>query len=187
MSEKTEKQRAYHLLKMRTRYIRLDVTKDGFLSREDFESMANKLIEASKTGKEHAESTRKAFITVAESIGFKQGVKTPVEEAAKKASSEILSMPPEKQSTLLRSTHDPLFDAIDQDRNGHISFNEFKVYLQVICPNISEAEMRHSFDTIDANKNGKISRDELLNAYHDFIFGVEETEVSKVFFGRLLQ
>jgi Ca2+-binding EF-hand superfamily protein len=188
MSEKlTEKQRAYHLLKMHTRFIRLDVNKDGFISWEDFESMAGKLIEYSKTGKEHAESTRKAFMTVAENVGLKQGVKTTVEEAARKASIEMLSMTPEKQWAVLHSGHDVLFDAIDQDKNGYISLEEFKVYFQVIGPDISEAEMRHSFDTIDADKNGKISRDEFLNAAFDFMFGVEETEVSKVFFGHLLQ
>lgn len=37
MNTLTEKQKAYHLLKMRTRAKRTDLNQDGFLSREDFE------------------------------------------------------------------------------------------------------------------------------------------------------
>jgi hypothetical protein len=39
---------------------------------------------------------------------------------------------------------------------------------------------------IDSNKNGEISREEFIAAAFDFIHGFEETEISKVFFGRLL-
>jgi Ca2+-binding EF-hand superfamily protein len=79
-----------------------------------------------------------------------------------------------------------LFDALDLNKDGHISLEEFKVYFQIIGPDISEAEMTHSFNTIDENKNGEISREEFLAAAFDFIFGVEETEVSKAYFGHLL-
>ena len=50
----------------------------------------------------------------------------------------------------------------------------------------SEEEIIHSFSTIDANKDGEISREEFLAAAEDFLLGVEETELSKVFFGKLL-
>jgi Ca2+-binding EF-hand superfamily protein len=186
MSNKTEEQHAYHLHKMRTRFRRLDVNKDGFISWEDFEFMASKLLEYSKIGEEHAESTRKAFTLVADNIGLKPGVKTPVEEAAKEASRKMLSMTPEKQLAVLHSGHNALFDAMDLNKDGHISLEEFKVYFQIIGPDISEAEVTHSFNTIDKNKNGEISREEFLTAAFDFMFGVEETEISKVFFGHLL-
>ena len=51
---------------------------------------------------------------------------------------------------------------------------------------MEEDKIVHSFDTIDTDKDGKISREEFLAAANDFIQGVEETEVSKVFFGPLL-
>ena len=55
-----------------------------------------------------------------------------------------------------------------------------------MAPATSEEEIIHSFSTIDANKNGEISREEFLAAAEDFLLGVEETELSKVFFGKLL-
>ena len=55
-----------------------------------------------------------------------------------------------------------------------------------MVPNTSESAIIHSFNTIDTDKNGEISREEFLAAAEDFLLGVEETEVSKVFFGELL-
>lgn len=186
MSETSEEQHAYHLHKMRTRFKRLDVNKDGVISREDFELMASKLLEYSNLGEIHAESVREAFVHVADCIGLKPGVKFPIEEAAREASRKMMAMTPEKQMAVLRSDHDALFDALDVNKDGHISQKEFKVYFQVIAPDISEAEMINSFNVIDENKNGEISRDEFLTAAHDFMFGEKETEISKAFFGHLL-
>jgi Ca2+-binding EF-hand superfamily protein len=79
-----------------------------------------------------------------------------------------------------------LFDAVDTNKDGHISLSEFKIYLNILVPDIEEDMIAHSFNTIDTDKNGEISREEFLAAAHDFLQGVEETEISKVFFGPLL-
>jgi hypothetical protein len=147
--------------------------------------MATKVQEHGKLNAENAESTRNAFMTVADLFDLKPGVKIPV-EAAKKANREFSVMAQEKNPALVKETHDPLFDALDLDKDRHISLDEFKVYFQIIAPDISEDEMKHSFNVIDSNKNGEISREEFIAAAFDFIHGFEETEISKVFFGRLL-
>ena len=123
---------------------------------------------------------------VADAFDLKPGVKIPLEEAAKKASETILSMSPAKRKASIKVGHNLLFDAIDTNKDGHISMKEFKVYFDVIAPGTSEAEAAHSFNTIDTNKNGEISREEFMSAAEDFLHGVEETELSKVFFGCLL-
>ena len=80
-----------------------------------------------------------------------------------------------------------LFDAIDTNKNGKISVNEFKEYFTIAAPGVSEAEVIYSFNTIDTNKDGVISREEFMAAAEDFFCGVEETELSKVFLGRLVE
>ena len=182
----TEEQRAYHLRKMRTRMKRLDINEDGHISREDFELMGKKLAEHSGMTEEQAETSIKEFLKVADMINLKPGVKTPLEEAAKNANEWYLSMPPEKKLALVNGVHNLLFDAIDTNKDGHISMEEFKVYLNLIAPGVTEDEIAHSFDTIDTNKNGEISREEFLAAAQDFLIGVNETELSEVFLGRLL-
>ena len=182
----TKEQKAYHQRKMRTRMTRLDINKDGYISREDYELIGKKLAKHNGMTREQAEATTKEFLKVADAFNMKPGVKIPLEEAAKKASESLLSMSSEERKALLTDTHNLLFDAIDTNKDGHISMKEFEVYFKVLAPGISEVEVAHSFDSIDTDKNGEISREEFLAAAEDFMLGVEETELSKAFLGRLL-
>ena len=59
---------------------------------------------------------------------------------------------------------------------------EFKVYLNLIAPGVSEDKIAHSFDTINTNRNGEISREEFLAAAQDFLIRVNETELSENMF-----
>ena len=51
---------------------------------------------------------------------------------------------------------------------------------------MAEAEVLHAFEMADTGKDGKINRKEFIAGAEDFLFGVEETELSKIFFGPLL-
>ena len=182
----TEQQKAYHLRKMKTRMARMDINKDGYISREDYELMGKKLAEYSGMKGEQAESAHEGFLKVADMLKLQPGVKVPLQQAAEQANVALLSMSPEERKALLRASHDLLFDVIDSNKDGHISVKELQVYFQVIAPDLTEKEVVHSFNTIDANKNGEISREEFMAAADDFLNGVEKTELSEVFFGKLL-
>ena len=97
-----------------------------------------------------------------------------LEEAAKKTQEAFIAMAPDEHVTSTHSSHNMVFDAVDTNKDGHISVNEFKAYFQVIAPEISEAEVLHSFDTIDTNKNGEISSEEFLAAAVDFFAGLKK-------------
>ena len=182
----TEKQKAYHLKKMRTSTKRFDADKDGYFCREDIELMSKRLKEYGKLTEEQAESAHQGFMKYAEMSGLlKPGKKIPVDELAQKASEVMLSMSADERKSMLHSTYDTLFDIIDLNKDGHISLEEFKVHFRVLGTNISDSEVAYSFNTIDTDKNGEISREEFLAAADDFYNGVDETEVSRVFMGRL--
>ncbi len=83
----------------------------------------------------------------------------------------------------MHKSHDPLFDAIG---DGHISVEEFTIYLKVVAPDMTGDEAEHAFSIIDADKNGEISREEFLAAATNFFYGVEETEAANVFMGKLI-
>ena len=162
---------------------RMDMNHDGYISREDFELMAERLIEyTSEITKEKSQAISATFGKVADLMGLKPGVKIPLEDAAKTASDVLLAPTGEKPS----GVHDMLFDCIDTNSNGTISEKEFKVYFSVIAHSISDEEMKHCFDIIDSNSNGVISRDEFVAAAKEFFFGVEETELANAFYGKLL-
>ena len=62
-----------------------------------------------------------------------------------------------------------------------------KAFYQVIAPDVTEADVAHAFELLDTASDGKIRWDEFTAAAGDFLFGaVEETEVSRIFFGPLL-
>ncbi len=125
-------------------------------------------------------------MAVADAINIKPDVKYGLKEYAPMLSQALLSKTIEERDTLVYNSHNTLFDVIDTNGDGHISVEEFKVYLKVVAPDVTEDEAKHAFDVIDADKNGEISREEFLTAAEDFFFGKDETEVSRVFWGKLL-
>ena len=182
----TEQQKAYHLRKMRTRAARLDINKDGFISREDYEIMSKRLTEYSKVTEEQAKRIHDTVLVIADSIKLTGDTKYPVEQFAAKISQAILGSTPENNRGGLHKSHNALFDVIDTNNDGHISVEEFKVYLKVVAPDVTEDQAKHAFDVIDANKNGEISREEFLAAAEEFFCGVEETELAASFMGKLV-
>jgi Ca2+-binding EF-hand superfamily protein len=56
----------------------------------------------------------------------------------------------------------------------------------VLAPDTSDADKVLSFNLIDVNHDGKLSREEFLEATFEYLHGVQETELSKVFYGPLL-
>ena len=82
----TEQQRAYHLRKMRTRAARLDINKDGFISREDYEIMSKRLTEYSNVTEEQAKRIHDFILVVADNIKLTGDTKFPVKEFAMKIS-----------------------------------------------------------------------------------------------------
>ena len=165
----------------------LDINKDGYISCEDYELMGKKLAEHSQMTEEQAEATKKEFAKFAEMLNLKPGEKIPVDEAAKRVSEIILASTPAFNKAAFDKSHNMLFDVIDTNKNGQISVKEFKEYFTITAPGVSEAEITYSFNTIDTNKDGVISREEFMAAAEDFFCGVEETEFSKIFLGRLVE
>ena len=182
----TEQQKAYHLRKMRTRAARLDINKDGFISREDYEIMSKRLSEYSKVTEEQAKKIRDSLLAVADSIKLTGDAKYPVKEFAANVSLAILGSTRENMRTELHNSHNALFDVIDTNSDGHVSVEEFKVYLKVVAPEVTEDQAKHAFDVIDADKNKEISREEFLAGAEDFFLGVEETELAAAFMGKLV-
>lgn len=167
--------------------IRMDINHDGYVSIEDYELMAKKLVEhTSGISKEKTDQILSTLTDVPRRLlNLKPGMKIDLEEAAKSASTALLSGG-ERQKQIADDLHSMMFDCIDTNNDGHISMEEFVVYFKVIGNKLTPEEVKHSFDTIDSNGDGEISREEFVAAAIEFFLGVEETEVSKVFYGNLL-
>lgn len=164
----------------------MGLNQDGYISCEDYECIVKRMAEYGKLTKERAQFVHEMMLSVASRAGLKPGMKLPLEEAVKKASESSLAAPAETQRKRIRDTHNPLFDAIDTNQDGNISLSEYSVYFKVVAPMVTENDIKKSFNIIDKTKNGLISREEFLEAAYDFFYGLEETELSKSFFGPLV-
>ena len=181
----TEQQKAYHLRKMRTVAVRLNWIQDG-ASRESFEQVGKRLAQYSTHTEEQAMEFQKGLMKLADLIHLKEGDKFSVDEYLAQFSNTLLSKSSEESKAMIHHSHAPIIEIIDTDKDGLISVEEFKVYLRVATSGVSEEEAEHAFNTIDINKKGKISQEEFFAAALDFFFGVEETKLSKVFWGKLV-
>ncbi len=183
----TNSQIAFRLRKIKTTFTRMDVDKDGYMTRKDFELIAKRMNELSNATDEQADACLKAFMRVADAFGYTTAeVKISREEAIKNGNEVMLTQPWEEQRTMCDNFHNAVFDAIDLNQDGHISLDEYNLYLQALAPDISEEDRVKSFNLIDVNHDHEISRDEFLDASFEYFHGIEENELSKIFMGPLL-
>lgn len=75
-----------------------------------------------------------------------------------------------------------MFDCLDVDGNGTISFQEYQVFLKALGET-NEENIKRGFDSMDINKDGSISRDEYAKLRSDYGSSEDPEEPSKWFYG----
>ncbi|KAI8442481.1 hypothetical protein MSG28_005973 [Choristoneura fumiferana] len=78
-----------------------------------------------------------------------------------------------------------LFKAVDKDNSGFISVKEFKLFYE--CLGLDNEKAAVAFAVIDVNGDGKLSLKEFVKLGKDFFFTDDETRVSKMFWGPLIE
>ena len=181
----SEKQKAYHMCKLRKHYKLIDKHNTGFVSHESFRKMAEKLKGFAQIlqHSEKASAIDAAFKAVSDVLNLEDGVDYAIEDLVKSSSLTLLSLSHKEARTITDNVHNAIFDVVDANEDDFISLQEYKVYFYVLGHDISDEEITNSFDAIDGNKDKRISREEFLNAAYDFFFNVDESEVAEVFLG----
>lgn len=75
-----------------------------------------------------------------------------------------------------------MFDCLDVDGNGTISFKEYEVLLKALGET-NEEIIKRGFDNMDINKDGTISRDEYATLRSGYFASEDEEDPSKWFYG----
>lgn len=75
-----------------------------------------------------------------------------------------------------------MFDCLDVDGNGTISFKEYEIYLKALGETNSEI-IKRGFESIDINKDGLISREEYAKIRSDYFNSEDPEDPSKWFYG----
>ena len=103
------------------------------------------------------------------------------DEVVQRAHEKLLYNPDEPEE--VKKILAVFFNTLDTNNDGHISVEEFKVYLTILTPGVSDEDIVHTFNAIDTDNDGGIDQEEFVSAVIDFLFNTKETEISKAFLG----
>ncbi|XP_014214343.1 sarcoplasmic calcium-binding protein [Copidosoma floridanum] len=169
--------------KMRTLHSHLDVNKDGVLSYDDFMLLGDrfaKLGHLTDRQKEEFQSVLRQ--TWEEQWGEINQYNLVDVEKYLEAMHHVL-----EDKSLRRKVHNflpYLFKAVDKDKSGEISVQEFKLFFQ--CLGLHNDDAVVSFTYIDTNEDGKISLKEFVKLGRDFFLTQNLSKPSKHFWGPLV-
>ncbi|HBQ98800.1 MULTISPECIES: EF-hand domain-containing protein [unclassified Roseofilum] len=75
-----------------------------------------------------------------------------------------------------------MFDCLDVDGDGTISFKEYEAFLKALGET-NEDNIKHAFEILDINKDGSISRDEYAKMRSDYGSSEDPEDPSRFFLG----
>ncbi|XP_073948654.1 sarcoplasmic calcium-binding protein [Choristoneura fumiferana] len=170
--------------KMRTVHNILDVDKDGLISFNDFKLFADRFTNLGHLDDQHAkEFTEIIKHTWEEQWGAIDPYNFVTIEQYMEDMHHVLN-----DKALKKKAHrwlPYLFKAVDKDNSGFISVKEFKLFYE--CLGLDNEKAAVAFAVIDVNGDGKLSLKEFVKLGKDFFFTDDETRVSKMFWGPLIE
>ncbi|CAH0714017.1 unnamed protein product, partial [Brenthis ino] len=169
--------------KMRTVHNILDVDKDGLISFNDFLLFSERFKSLGHLDDQQAkEFTDIIKLTWEEQWGAIDPYNFVTVEQYLEDMQHMLN-----DKTLKKKAHKwlpYLFKAVDKDKTGYISVKEFKLFFQ--CLGLDNEHAAVAFAVIDTNGDGKISLKEFVKLGKDFFCTEDESRVSKMFWGPLI-
>ncbi|XP_064597966.1 sarcoplasmic calcium-binding protein-like [Liolophura sinensis] len=159
----------YRIKKFKSYFTLLDTNKDGFISKEDYEQVAENMAMLSGASPEEAEDMLAIAMFWWKNLSASKGMdaKIPISEALQNAIRYNSSTSPTIVSEKSRITHEKIFDLIDRNKDGFISPEELRMYYKSHEVH-DEDFIRDIFHRIDVDGDGLISREELVTALSAF-------------------
>ena len=156
----------------------LDVNKDGFISREDFETIVKRYKELGAPDS-HIEKlkTNNEFLYAGWGISD-PSVKLTFEEAIEVYTNFLESAKNREKHIEVFAL---MFEQVDMDGNGWISFDEWENHYKAFVLHLDAAKA--SFEAMDANKDGKISKEEFVKYHTEYFFTAEDKLKSSILYG----
>ncbi|XP_026488949.2 sarcoplasmic calcium-binding protein [Vanessa tameamea] len=169
--------------KMRTVHNILDVDKDGLISFNDFLLFSERFKSLGHLDEQQAkEFTAIIKLTWEEQWGAIDPYNFVTVEQYLEDMHHVLN-----DKTLKKKAHrwlPYLFKAVDKDKSGFISVKEFKLFFR--CLGLDNEHAAVAFAVIDVNGDGKLSLKEFVKLGKDFFTTEDESRVSKMFWGPLI-
>ncbi|XP_025831244.1 sarcoplasmic calcium-binding protein [Agrilus planipennis] len=170
--------------KMRTFHGILDVNKDGVISFDDFQLLSNRFIDLGHLSDKSTQEFRQSIRNLWEKLW---GEITPYNLITVEKYLEDMQHVV-NDGDLRKKAHGFLpflFKAVDKDKSGEITVEEFKLFFS--CLGLKEEDAIFSFRIIDTNGDGRINIKEFVNHGRRFFITEDEQCISKYFWGPLIE
>jgi len=172
---------AFWRRKIRTLVDRIDLDRDGQVTRKDFEDWCDRYDQTGRVSKAKGDQFRTVLMEfwndfMAEIVKTRPLTADVYAEAlSKRGKKDLLKV--------VDDFYNLLFDMMDLNDDGTISLDEFTVYYQVLGLDAKMAAV--VFAAIDTNKDNVLSRAEFLAGGEDFFMN-EEKSPYQLFWGPLV-
>ena len=163
--------------KLRKAFENQDVDKDGFISRADYDLIISRYKEMGASER----CTTKLQDTW-EKMYKLWGI---TDHTVKFSIDEMIVIHGKVLQLVSKHTNmfDEMFDSIDMNGNGEISFTEWDAHYKSMT--IPSEHARASFDAMDTNRDGIVSKQEFYDYHIEFFLTTEDKLNSSILFGPL--
>ena len=156
-----------------------DVDKSGTISRADFQLVIGRYKKLESSTPESVERLSKMFLKVVDQLGLADAREVlSYDEFEERWMAGIA-----KGDVLVtaKTAFKEMFNYIDTDGNGFITYNEWKDHY--IALGIPVEYARASFDAMDVDKDGKITNKEFANYHMEYFYSTENKLNSAILYG----
>ncbi|KAK3927297.1 Sarcoplasmic calcium-binding protein [Frankliniella fusca] len=169
--------------KMRTLHGLLDLNKDGVISYDDYKLLADRFVDLGHLSPQDTVEFHKAIQEMWEEQWGSLDAYNLV--TTEQYLAEMQHMVNDK--SLKKKAHlflPYLFKAVDKDKSGEISVEEFKIFFK--CLGLTDQDAINAFNVIDTNTDGRLSCKEFVKLGRDFFITEDPLRPSKMFWGPLV-
>ena len=156
-----------------------DSNKDGLLTRADFELVIQRYKELGAS-EEQLEKISTCFREAYNQVGIDDSTSLTYGEFADRFAKQVEDS---LKKGVGRNLFQSMFEAVDADGDGKISFKEWVHHYKALDINTEHA--RASFDAMDTNCDGVVSSKEFDAYCTEFFFSTEDTLKSSILYGPL--
>lgn len=156
-----------------------DANKDGAIQRADFKLVVQRFREMGSS-EEHLKIISSSFEKGYEKWGLvDESTALTYEEFGKNFVREMEKISKDVGGSIFSG----MFQVIDTDSNGTISFNEWVQYYKAL--GVDPCHAKASFDAMDTNGDGVVSMEEFVAYNKEFFFSTDDTLHSSIMYGPL--
>ena len=163
-------------------FTQIDLDKNGYVSRQEYLKIIDNLAKAAPGNSAAIAKLREVALEYTKQLGLKEGVNANKQQftelAAAFAASELARLKKGK-ATFFGNFNNALFDVVDKNRDGRLTFEEFKVVATVL--KYDESSPKATFDLLDRNKDGTIDRKEFIAAKTRFWAVLDDKDTQGLF------